>query len=172
MCPATIAGYIGVSTTTMYVAMAAAVVAAAYSASQAAAANRSAKKQSKLLTRQAIDRDSEINTAAGEQLNARAKAARQERAAARASAAESGVNLGSGSFLAQLSTSQVNQYNDNGIITKNAEEQKKATGVQYESGLAGLQIQSGLGIALGAAAAGVSAGSGVVSAGQSAKHTT
>ncbi len=166
MCPATLAGYIGVSTATMYVAMAAAVIAAAYSASQAVAANRSAKNQSKALTRQAIQRNDEINTAAAEQLNARAKAARQERAAARAAAAESGVNLGSGSFLAQLSTSQVNQYNDNGIITKNAEEQRKATGVQYESGLAGLQIQSGLGIALGATTAGVQAGTGIVAVGK------
>ena len=173
MCPVTIgaaAAYIGVSTTTLYVAAAAATIMAAYSASQSMAANRQSRAQSKLLTQQAIQRDSEINSAAADQINQRSAAARQERAAARAAAAESGVNLGSGSFLAQLNASQLQEWNDNGVITKNAEEQKKATGVQYKSGLAGLQIQSGLGIALGATAAGVSTGAGIAQAGRTAKQ--
>lgn len=109
-------------------------------------ANKMADNQSKLLTKQAIQRDSEINQAAGQQEDARARAAREERASARAAAAESGVNLGSGSFLAQLQTSDLNQVNDNGIILKNAENQKKSTGIQYQSGLAGLQKKSGLAI--------------------------
>lgn len=123
------------------------------------AANKSADAQSKLLTQQTIQRDSEINQAAGQQEDARARAAREERASARVAAAESGVNLGSGSFLALLQTSDLTETNDNGVILKNAENQRKATGIQYQSGLAGLQKKTGLGIALDSANA--AAGTGI-----------
>lgn len=135
------------------VAIGVAAVAAVSAVATNVAANKSADAQSKLLTKQAIQRDSEINQAAGQQEDERAKAAREERASARAAAAESGVNLGSGSFLAQLQTSDLNEVNDNGIILKNAENQRKSTGIQYQSGLAGLQKKTGLGIALDAASA-------------------
>ena len=55
--------------------------------------------------------------------------------------------------------------NDNGVITKNNENQKKGVGIQYQTGLAGLQHQSGLGIAFGAVAAGTQAGYGAFTAG-------
>lgn len=135
-------------------ALAVAAVAAVGAVAADKAANKQADATSKVLTKQAIQRDSEINQAAGQQEDANARQAREERAAARAAAAESGVNLGSGSFLAQLQTSQLNEVNNNGIILKNAENQRKSTGIQYESGLAGLQKKSGLAIAVDAASTG------------------
>lgn len=143
------------------VAIAAAAVSAVAAGASYVAANKRADAESKLLTKQAIQRNSEINQAAGQQEDQRARAAREERAAARAAAAESGVNLGSGSFLAQLQTSQLNEVNDNGLILKNAENQKKSTGIQYQSALAGLQKTNGLGIALGMAGAAASTYSGM-----------
>lgn len=130
------------------VAIAAAAVAAVGAYAEDRSANISADRQSRLLTQQAIQRDKQINQAAGQQEDANARAAREDRAAARAAAAESGVNLGSGSFLAQLQTSQLNEVDNNGIILKNATNAKAETGIQYQSGLARLQKKNGLGIAL------------------------
>ena len=136
------------------IAVAAVAAVGAYAADKNA--NKQAQNESKLLTKQAIQRDSEINQAAGQQEDANARQAREERAAARAAAAESGVNLGSGSFLAQLQTSQLNETNNDGVILKNAENQKKSTGIQYQSGLASLQIKSQGAMVLDSAATGAS----------------
>lgn len=130
------------------VAIAAAAVAAVGTYAEDRNANIQADRESTLLTKQAIERDKEINQAAGQQEDASTRQAREERAAARAAAAESGVNLGSNSFLAQLQTSQLNEMDNNGIILQNAKNQKQATGIQYQSGLAGLQKKTGLGIAV------------------------
>lgn len=133
------------------IALAVGAVSAIATGASYVAANKSADAQSKLLTQQAIQRNTEINQSAGQQLDQRAQAAREERAAARAASAESGVNLDSNSFLAQLQTSDLQQVNDNGVILKNAENQKKSTGIQYDSALAGLQKKSGLAIGVGMA---------------------
>jgi len=138
------------------VAIAVAATAAVAAGAATVQANKQAAAQSKLLTKQAIQRDNEINQAAGQQEDAAARQAREERAAARAAAAESGVNLGSGSFLAQLQTSSLNEANNNGVILKNAENQKASTGIQYQSGLAGLTKTNGLGIAINMAGAAAS----------------
>lgn len=143
------------------VALSMAAVAAVGAAAADRQANINADRQSRIMTQQAIQRDKEINQAAGQQEDANARQAREERAAARASAAESGVNLGSGSFLAQLQTSQLNEVNNDGVILKNAENQRKSTGIQLQSGLAGLQKKSGLAIATDMAGAAASTYSGM-----------
>jgi hypothetical protein len=51
----------------------------------------------------------------------RARAARRERASMRSAGAESGINMGSNSFLAGLQTSVLNQYSDQGLILRKRE---------------------------------------------------
>ena len=124
------------------------------------AANKAAKAQAKAIGAQNQQRAQEIADAAGQQLDVQARAARKERAAARVSAAESGINLGSNSFLAMLQDSEVSQSINSGVIVKNAKNQQLARDAQYKTSLAGIQYKTGLGIALDAAVAGASAYSG------------
>lgn len=96
----------------------------------------------------------EISDSMGQELNERARAARRERAAARVSASEAGINLGSNSFLAMLQTSEVNQSIDSGIILKNNENAQRGRQARHKSNLAGIQKKTGLGIALDATTTG------------------
>jgi hypothetical protein len=121
------------------------------------AANKAADQQTKALEHQNQLRADEIADSQGEQLTERTRAARRERAAARVSAAESGINLGSNSFLAMLQTSEINQSIDSGLILKNESNMQRARQAQHASNLAGIQKKTGLGIALDATQAGVQA---------------
>lgn len=69
---------------------------------------------------------SQIAAQTGQQMTERARAARVERASARAAASDAGVNLGSGSFLAALQTSSMAQGMDQGVMLYNNKNQVAA----------------------------------------------
>ena len=71
------------------------------------------------------------------------------------SAAESGINLGSNSFLAMLQNSEINQSIDSGLILKNESNMQRARQAETNSALAGITKKTGLGIALDATQAGI-----------------
>ena len=119
------------------------------------AANEAADRQADAYNQQSAIRAEEISDQKGAELDERARAARRERAAARVSASESGINLGSNSFLAMLQTSEINQSIDSGLILKNEKIQQRARVAETNSLLAGITKKTGLGIALDATQAGV-----------------
>lgn len=124
------------------------------SIAQNVAANKAAKAQAKALDAQNQIVADEISEQQGNELNERARAARRERAAARVSASEAGINLGSNSFLAMLQTSEINQSMDSGLILKNESNMQRSRQARHKSNLSGIQMKTGLGIAVDAAAAG------------------
>ena len=119
------------------------------------AANDAADRQTHAIEAQNQIQADEISDQKGAELDAQARAARRERAAARVSAAESGINLGSNSFLAMLQNSEVNQAINSGLILKNANNAQRARQAETNSLLAGITKKTGLGIALDATQAGV-----------------
>lgn len=133
------------------------VMAVGASIAQNVAANRAAKRQANALDEQNQIQADEIADQQGVELNERARAARRERAAARVSASEAGINLGSNSFLAMLQTSELNQSIDSGLILKNERNAQRARQARHKSNMAGIQMKTGLGIALDATAAGANA---------------
>lgn len=76
--------------------------------------------------------------AAGQQLSEEARAARRERAAARAAASESGINLDSGSFLSSLATSSINQSINEGVIRDNTDSRNAARNAEASARASGL----------------------------------
>lgn len=120
------------------------------------AANKAASAQAKAINEQGAIRSEEIADAAGADLDERARAARRERAAARVAASESGISLGSNSFLAMLQASEIDQSIDSGLILKNQRNQQRANTAEVKSSLAGVQRKTGLGMALDAGIAGIS----------------
>jgi len=119
------------------------------------AQNRAARRQAAAIQTQSDLQAEEIRGAQGQQLDERARAARRERAAARVAASESGINLGSNSFLAMLQTSEINQSIDSGLILKNEKIQQRSRVAETNSILSGIHTKTGLGIALDATQAGV-----------------
>lgn len=121
------------------------------------AQNRAAKRQADALGKQNQVIADQISDQKGQEIDQRARAARRERAAARVSASESGINLGSNSFLAMLQTSEINQSIDAGLILHNEKNEQKARQAQYGSNLASITYKTGLGIAVDGAGAGLQA---------------
>lgn len=120
-------------------------------------ANKAAERQANALAIQNSIRQEEIADRTGNELNEIARAARRERAAARVSASESGINLGSNSFLAMLQSSEINESINSGLVLRNEKTQQRARDAEYQSNLSQLTRHTGLGIALGAVGSGVSA---------------
>ena len=118
-------------------------------------ANKAARRQAAAIEEQSAIQGEEIADAMGQQLDERARAARRERAAARVAASESGINLGSNSFLAMLQTSEINQSIDSALIRKNENIHQRARRAETKSLLSGIHMKNGLGIALDATQAGV-----------------
>lgn len=87
---------------------------------------QSAQSQARALGRQNQAQADEISRQAGLEMHERARAARRERAYARAAASEAGINLSSNSFLSALQTSYLNQYSDMGIIAMNERARQRA----------------------------------------------
>jgi hypothetical protein len=110
--------------------------------------NQEIKAQKKAVDVQNALQQKEIADQAGQELTERARAARRERGIMRASASESGINLGSNSFLAALQTSMLNQFNDQGLITQNEKNAQKARDASATSILAGLSAPNAFGTAL------------------------
>jgi hypothetical protein len=115
---------------------------------------QSAKAQVRAIDKQNEIQSQEIAEAAGVEMTERARAARRERGAMRAQGAESGINLGSNSFLAGLQTSVLNQYNDQGLILRNESNQQRARDAQAKSLMARIQVPTALSGALSIGAAG------------------
>lgn len=134
-----------------------AAVAVIGSVAQNRAANKAAERQTRAIEHQNQIQADQISQAQGQELDERARAARRERAAARVSASEAGINLGSNSFLAMLQTSELNQSIDSGLIVRNNENRQEARQAKTNSLLAGINKKTGLGIALDAASSGVQA---------------
>lgn len=124
---------------------------------QMRAENKAAERQANALAIQNSVKQGEIADQHGNEINEVARAARRERAAARASASEAGINLGSNSFLAMLQSSEVNESINTGLILHDEKTQQKAREAEYQSNLSQLTRHTGLGIALGAIGSGVSA---------------
>lgn len=120
-------------------------------------ANKAAERQANALAIQSQGKQEEIADQAGNELNERARAARRERAAARVASSESGINLGSGSFLAMLQASEISESIDSGLILRGERVQQRAREAEYRSNLSQLTRHTGLGIALGAFQSGASA---------------
>lgn len=114
-------------------------------------ANKQAQRQANALAIQNNVAQEEIADQHGQEINERARAARRERAAARVAASEAGINLGSNSFLAMLQASEVNQSIDSGLILRNQNTRQRARSAEFNSNLAGITRNTGLGIALGGA---------------------
>ena len=120
---------------------------------QAISASRQAtalRKQNQIVADQIADQQ-------GQQIDERARAARRERAAARVAASESGINLGSNSFLAMLQTSEINQSIDSGLILHNEKNMQEARQARFSSNMAGLLSKTNLGMATDMAGAGLQA---------------
>lgn len=83
------------------------------------AGNKQAQAQADAINAQNRVQAEQISRQAAQQMSENAKRAYIERGAMRAAAAESGINLGSNSFLAALQTSAMNQYNEAGTIVYN-----------------------------------------------------
>lgn len=98
----------------------------------------------------------QISDQTGVELSERARAARRERGSARVLAGEAGVNLGSGSFLAQLQGSAMNQYNDSGLILQNEKSQQASRQAQTDTLMSNIWKPSAGEMALTIGAAGVS----------------
>lgn len=123
-----------------------AMIAVGLSATTAAVSAYSSRKTAKAQV-SSIEAQNELEAeqiaeSAGVELSERARAARRERGASRANASESGINLGSGSFLASLQTSLINQSNDMGLITRNADNQQKARQAKAQSAASSISMPS------------------------------
>jgi hypothetical protein len=140
-----------------YVQIAMAAIAVVASVVQNRAANKAAKAQEQAIRAQADQRRKEVSAQASVELNERARAVRRAKASARAAASEAGVNLSSGSFLAQLTAFDVDSNMSAGVVTANRDNALKATDAQLNTGLARIQYKTGLGIAMDAGVSGVGA---------------
>lgn len=103
-----------------------AVVAAVATGVQIIGNNKSVGLQVEAINKQNQMQADQISLAAGKELTDNAKKAYAERAAMRAGAAESGINLGSNSFLAAIQTTAMNQYNEQGTILYNEQKMQEA----------------------------------------------
>lgn len=92
--------------------------------------------QVKAINQQNELRSKEISIAKGKELTENAQRAIQERAAMRAAAAESGVNIQSGSFLSALQTSAIQEGNNAGTIFYNHKVEQRARQAQAKSAIA------------------------------------
>jgi len=132
-------------------------IAAVGTGTQMYAQRESAKAQQRALNKQNQVQADEISDKAGQELTERARAARRERATARVLAGEAGINLGSGSFLAQLQSSAMSQYNDMGLIMQNEKSQQAARTAQINSLFSQINKPSWLEIGIGATTSAASA---------------
>jgi hypothetical protein len=117
---------------------------------------QSAKAQQAAIRKQSEVQNDQIAKAAGQELTQQARAARRERATMRATASESGINLESGSFLAALQTSSLNQFNNQGLIVQNAAGQQAGRAASTQSLLNQSKPMSALnaGLTIGSSAVG------------------
>jgi hypothetical protein len=99
------------------------------------AAHQQAMKQKGAINAQADARATQVAAAAGQQESVAAMEARQARSQSVVTAGESGINLGSNSFLASLQTTTMNQANNAGLIMENEKNQQNGDSAQVQSEL-------------------------------------
>lgn len=115
---------------------------------------QSAKAQVAATNQQNKIQAEEISRKAGQEMTELARDARRERGTARVLAGEAGINLGSGSFLAQMQSSAMSQYSDMGLVIQNEKAQQAARSAQTSSIFSNINMPSWGEIALGTGAAG------------------
>jgi hypothetical protein len=101
----------------------------------AIAAHQQAMKQQGAINAQADARATQVASAAGQQQSVAAMEARQARSQSVVAAGESGINLGSNSFLASLQTTTMNQANNEGLIMENEKNQQAGDTATVQSEL-------------------------------------
>jgi hypothetical protein len=99
----------------------------------AVAAHQQAMKQQGAINAQADARATQVAAAAGQQESVAAMEARQARSQSVVAAGESGINLGSNSFMASLQTTTMNQSNNDGLIMENEKNQQNSDTAQTQS---------------------------------------
>lgn len=99
------------------------------------AAKQNANAQQKAINAQADARATQVAAQAGQAESAAAMAARQARSSSVVAAGESGINLGSNSFLASLQTTTMNQYENEGLIMENEKNQQNGDRAMVQSEL-------------------------------------
>lgn len=97
------------------------------------AAKQNATNQQKAIDQQADTRATQVADAAAQQESAAAMNARQARSQSIVAAGESGINLGSNSFIASLQTTTQNQYENEGLIMENEKNQQNADTAETQS---------------------------------------
>ncbi|MDE3106475.1 MAG: hypothetical protein KGK08_14990 [Acidobacteriota bacterium] len=133
-------------------------MAVASTAMSAFAQHQQAAATGKAIEAQSAIQGQEISAAAGQQLNVSAENARAAKAQSIVAAGGAGVNLGSGSFLASLQTTNMNQANDAGLIMENEKNQQLSRVANTQSELySKASSPTFLGTALSSAVAGGSA---------------
>jgi hypothetical protein len=137
--------------------IAVAAIAVVSSVAKSKAENKAMRRQEEALNAANKVRAEQIDDQASSEMNERARAVRRARASARATASEAGINLSSGSFLAQLQNFNASEDLEAGLISSNRNNAQKSRDADYKSQLSRISYKTGLGIALDAAGAGLSA---------------
>jgi hypothetical protein len=102
-------------------------------------------QQVKAIDKQNELQSKEISIAKGKELTENAQRAAAERSAMRAAAAESGINIQSGSFLSALQTSAITEGNNSGTIIYNEKVLQRARQAEAESAVARTGATRGVG---------------------------
>lgn len=134
-----------------------AAIAAVAAVAADVSANKQAKKTEKALKKQAETRADQLASQASQEMNQRASQIRAARASARANASGAGINLGSGSFLAQLESYDQALDEAQGLQAKNLDNSIAANADSLNVSLSQLQFKTGLGMALDGFTAGAQA---------------
>jgi hypothetical protein len=135
----------------------------AATAASVAMQNAAAKRQADQLGKNNQLQADQITKSNAQEMNVNQQKAYAERGAMRSAGAESGINLGSGSFMAAMQTSAIQQSNTNGLIVANNNSAQLARQSNANSDLAKIPYTSGGLAALqiaGAGASGYMAGGG------------
>lgn len=117
-------------------AWASAAVAAVSTAVSYVGAKQNAESQRHVAEAQEQQREQEITQQAGNADSQAAMEARAARSQSTVAAGAAGVNLGSGSFLASLQTTTMNQSVNAGLVSENEQNQTLATVAETNSDLA------------------------------------
>lgn len=125
-------------------------------------AKQSVKRQVKAMDKANQIQSDQMSQQAGAAMMQEAREARRETAEGRATASESGINLGSNSFLAIMQNSMFNESFDNGLVGVNESNQQQARQSEYSSRMASINIPTNLGIGLSMVQGGVSGYAGAV----------
>lgn len=110
-------------------------VSALTTAASVAAEQSQAKAQAAVIQQQSQLRANQTAAVAGQQENQAAMKARAQEAYSVAAASSMGVSTGSNSFLASIQTTNMNQANEDGLITENEQNQQQANIAQTQSDL-------------------------------------